>query len=419
MSGHKQILIGAGVGALAGILANQLAGGTPLLDNLVHYVSQPLGQVFLRLLSMLVLPLVFSGLVLGIAGAGDVRRLGRIGLTTFTYAVLLSITAVGLGLLLVNLLEPGKGLSPEIRASLLAGAGERAAAIAPGASTGGGWNLLLQIVPDNPVRAMANGDILAVIFFALAIGLGVALTPSPAVERFREALEGLYAVAMRLIGLVIRLAPLGVAALLFTLTAQVGYEVIAALGRYVSTALIAMALHMAVTYALVLSLAGGMNPWQFFTSIQQALLTAFSTASSSATLPTALKVAEEDLHLPAPISRFVLTIGATANQNGTALFEGVTVLFLAQFYGIDLSLAEQGTVMFICVLAGIGTAGVPAAALPVLILITGRLGIPVEGIGLVLGVDRLLDMCRTAVNVAGDLVIAVVVAHRERRRPPV
>ncbi len=416
MEQHKRILIGALAGALAGILANSFAGGSPLLADVIHYVSQPLGQLFLRLLSMLVLPLVFSGLVLGIAGAGDVRRLGRIGLTTLAYALLLSVTAVALGLILVNLIEPGIGLSPEIRASLLANAGERAAAITPGAATGTGWNLLLQIVPDNPIRAMANGDILAVIFFALAIGVGVALTPSPAVERFREAIEGLYTVAMRLIGFVIRLAPYGVAALLFTLTAQVGYEVIVALGRYVSTALLALALHMAVTYSLVIGFAGGMTPWYFFTNIQQALLTAFSTASSSATLPTALKVAEEDLHLPAHISRFVLTLGATANQNGTALFEGVTVLFLAQFYGIDLSLAEQGGVMFICVLAGIGTAGVPAGALPVLILITGRLGIPAEGIGLVLGVDRLLDMCRTAVNVAGDLVIAAVVTERERDR---
>lgn len=416
MSEHKRILIGAAAGVLAGILANSLAGGDPLLGDFLRYVSQPLGQLFLRLLSMLVLPLVFSGLVLGIAGAGDVRRLGRIGLTTFAYAVLLSTTAVLLGLVVVNLLEPGIGFSQQVRASLLANAGERAAAVATSQVAVSGWELVLGIVPDNPLRAMVNGDILAVIFFALAVGLGVALTPAPAVERFREAIEGLYAVAMRLIGLVIRLAPYGVAALLFTLTAQVGIDAVVALGRYVSAVLVALALHMGITYSLVLGFGTGTSPWRFFTNIQQALLTAFSTASSSATLPTALKVAEEDLQFPAYVSRFVLTLGATANQNGTALFEGVTVLFLAQFYGIDLSLAEQGVVMFICVLAGIGTAGVPAGALPVLILISSRLGIPLEGIGLVLGVDRLLDMCRTAVNVAGDLVIAAAVTQREIRR---
>ncbi len=381
---------------------------------LVQYVSQPAGQLFLRLLSMLVIPIVFSGLVVGIASAGDVRQLGRIGLATFGYALLLSTTAVVLGLTLVNLLEPGSGFPSDIRSTLLATAGNRAAGLTAVPAADFGWNLLLQVIPDNPVRALANGDILAVIFFAIALGVGMVLTPVPAVDRFREVMEGLFAITMRLIGLVLRLAPYGVAALLFTLTAQVGYDAILALGRYVATALLALGLHMTVTYSLVVWLAGGMNPWRFFVSIQQALLTAFSTASSSATLPTALKVAEENLHLPAPISRFVLTVGATANQNGTALFEGVTVLFLAQFYGIDLSLLEQGTVLFICVLAGIGTAGVPAGALPVLLLITSRLGIPPEGIGIVLGVDRLLDMCRTAVNVSGDLVIAVAVSRRNQ-----
>jgi DAACS family dicarboxylate/amino acid:cation (Na+ or H+) symporter len=166
-------------------------------------------------------------------------------------------------------------------------------------------------------------------------------------------------------------------------------------------------------YSLALKFVGGWSPWKFFSGVQEAMVMAFSTASSNATLPTALRVADEELHLPRKVSRFVLTVGATANQNGTALFEGVTVLFLAQFFGVELSLVQQATVMFVCILGGIGTAGVPAGSLPVVALICGMVGVPPEGIGLILGVDRLLDMCRTTLNVTGDLVAATVVSRGE------
>jgi DAACS family dicarboxylate/amino acid:cation (Na+ or H+) symporter len=218
---------------------------------------------------------------------------------------------------------------------------------------------------------------------------------------------------MRLIGVVIGLAPLGVAALLFTLTAQIGWSVLLLLARYALLVIGALALHQFLVYGLAVRLLGGMSPGRFFRGIQAAMLTAFSTASSSATLPTALRVAETGLGLPRHVSRFVLTLGATANQNGTALFEGITVLFLAQFYGVALDLGQQGLVLFICILGGIGTAGVPAGSLPVIAMILGMIGVPVEGIGLVLGVDRLLDMCRTTVNVSGDLAIATIVARGE------
>jgi DAACS family dicarboxylate/amino acid:cation (Na+ or H+) symporter len=273
-------------------------------------------------------------------------------------------------------------------------------------------------VPDNPVRAMAQGDFLAVMFFALMLGIGLTLTPTEPARRFTETLEGLYDVTMRLIGMVIALAPVGVAALLFTLTAQLGYEILVQLARYVAVVLVALAIHQFVVYSLAVRLLGGMSPLAFFRDVQEAMLTAFSTASSNATLPTALKVAEENLKLPPQVSRFVLTIGATANQNGTALFEGVTVLFLAQFYGIELSLAKQALVVMICILGGIGTAGVPAGSIPVVALILGMVGVPVEGIGLILGVDRFLDMCRTTLNVTGDLAAAVVVSRGERHYRP-
>jgi DAACS family dicarboxylate/amino acid:cation (Na+ or H+) symporter len=202
-----------------------------------------------------------------------------------------------------------------------------------------------------------------------------------------------------------------VAALLFTLTAQLGYAILWQLGRYVAVVVLGLALHQFVVYSLAVSALGRMSPWRFFRAIESAMIVAFSTASSNATLPTALRVGEERLRLPPNVARFVLTIGSTANQNGTALFEGVTVLFLAQFYGVELSLAQQALVVTICVLGGIGTAGVPAGSIPVVAMILGLVGVPIEGIGLILGVDRFLDMCRTTLNVTGDLAAAVVVSR--------
>jgi DAACS family dicarboxylate/amino acid:cation (Na+ or H+) symporter len=220
---------------------------------------------------------------------------------------------------------------------------------------------------------------------------------------------------MRLLGIVIEAAPVGVACLLFTLTARLGHDILAQLGAYVLVVVLALAIQQFVVYSLSVAWLGGMNPVHFFRSIREAMITAFSTASSNATLPTALLVAERDLKLPPHVSRFVLTIGSTANQNGTALFEGVTVLFLAQFYGVHLALTQQITVVFICILGGIGTAGVPAGSIPVVVMILGLVGVPPEGIGMILGVDRFLDMCRTTINVTGDLAAATVVARGEPR----
>ncbi|MBP7146659.1 MAG: dicarboxylate/amino acid:cation symporter [Acidobacteria bacterium] len=409
------MLIGGVAGAGLGVLAHVFLDGTPALEAALKYVAQPAGAVFLRLLFMLVVPLIFSALALGVAELGDVRTLGRVGLKTLAITVLISGTAVVLGLLLVNLFRPGEGLSAVARARLAETAGSRAAAITVAKPAATGLDLLVRIVPDNPVRAAADGDMLAVMFFALFVGLGIALVRTEPVARFREALAGLYEISMRLIGVVIRLAPLGVAALLFTVTAQLGYEVLAHLARYVGVVVLALAIHQFGVYSLVLRCLGGMSPRRFFREVQEVMLTAFSTASSNATLPTTLRVAEERLKLPPRISRFVLTLGSTANQNGTALFEGVTVLFLAQFYGVPLSLGAQALVLLVCVLGGIGTAGIPAGSLPVIALILGMVGVPAEGIGVVLGVDRFLDMCRTTLNVTGDMVVAVVVS---RGAPP-
>jgi DAACS family dicarboxylate/amino acid:cation (Na+ or H+) symporter len=410
---HARILLGAVLGAVLGVGGFLIAGDSPALDAAVQYVARPVGQIFLRLLLMLVLPLLFSALVLGVSGLGDLRSLGRIGLRTLAYTVSVSAIAVAIGFLLVNVLRPGDGVSDEMRASMLAGAAERASAITAAPAPKSGIELLVAIVPDNPLRAAAGGDMLGVMFFALFFGIGLSLVRSDGARRLESVVQGLYDVSMRLIHVVISIAPFGVAALLFSLTAELGWEILGQLARYVGVVLAGLAIHQFVVYAIAVRALGGMSPLAFYRGIQEAMVTAFSTASSNATLPTALRVAEEELRLPPRVARFVLTLGSTANQNGTALFEGVTILFLAQFYGIELAASQQFLVLLICILAGIGTAGVPGGSIPVIAMVLGMVGVPLEGLGLILGVDRFLDMCRTVLNVSGDLAAAVVVSRGE------
>jgi len=406
-----RMLAGLGLGVTLGVIAHVAFGDAPALQQFVRLVTEPAGKIFLRLLFVLVLPLIVSALALGVSGLGDVRALGRIGLKTLAYTIVVSSIAVLIGVAMVNALQPGRGLSPELRTRLLA---QATAAPAPSPNSGAtGVDFVAGLVPNNIIKAMADGDMLAVMVFALLLGGGIAATRTEYARRLEEMLQGLYEVTMRLLEMVIRIAPVGVACLTFTLTARLGYDILRQLGAYVLTVVLALAIQQFIVYSVSVSWLGGMSPLAFFRGVRDAMLTAFSTASSNATLPTSLAVAERELKLPSHVSRFVLTVGSTANQNGTALFEGVTVLFLAQFYGVALTLAQQVTVVFICILGGIGTAGVPAGSLPVVAMILGLVGIPVEGIGMILGVDRLLDMCRTTLNVTGDLAAAVVVSRGE------
>jgi DAACS family dicarboxylate/amino acid:cation (Na+ or H+) symporter len=236
------------------------------------------------------------------------------------------------------------------------------------------------------------------------------MVQTPQTQVLKSAIEGVFEVAMKLIGLVIRLAPIAIFCFMFNLGAQFGVDLLVRLSAFVGVVLLALGLQMFVVFPILLKTLAGKSPIAFFRETQEASVMAFSTASSNATLPTALRVAHDRLHLPDRVARFVLTIGATANQNGTAMFEGVTVIFLAQFFGVDLTLQQQIMVMAVCILGGIGTAGVPAGSLPVIALILAMVGVPPAGIGLVLGVDRFLDMCRTTLNVIGDLVAATVVS---------
>lgn len=413
-----RILIGFVLGLASGLAAYTFAGGAPWIETVATYVTGPIGQIFLHLLFMLVLPLLFSALVVGIAEMGEIRALKSVGIKTLVYTLIVSSIAVAISLATVNILRPGGGVDPAAAQQLLEQGAEGARGIVEkSAEANVGMDAVINLVPTNIVGAMSDNDILAVMFFALFFGIGLLMVSTPRTDVLKSSIEGVFEVAMKLIGIVIQLAPLAIFCFMFNLAAQFGWDLLIKLAAYVGVVLLALGLQMFGVFPLLLKFVAGKSPIAFYRETREASVMAFSTASSNATLPTALRVADTGLKLPRQIARFVLTIGATANQNGTAMFEGVTVLFLAQFFGVELSLTDQLFVMLVCILAGVGTAGVPAGSLPVIAIILGAVGVPPEGIGLILGVDRFLDMCRTTLNVVGDLVCAQVISAISGNKP--
>jgi len=427
----NQILFGLVLGIGLGLVAEQVVTEPAEVERLGWWLAnviQPIGKLFIRIIFMIVIPLIFSAIVLGVAEMGDVRKLGRVGLKSILFTLLLSGTSVAVGLTLVNVFKPGAHLSEETKTALTAKYGgavaqkvEQGTQKAPLADT------LLGLVPQNPLAEAVNafapnytgGGLIAVMVFSLFFGVAMAMSPPDKVAGLVAVLQGTFEVCMRIIGFAMKLAPLGVACLGFSLTATLGLDVVRSLGFYAAVVILGLALHQFGSYSLFLKIFAGKSPWQFFKQVQEAMLTAFSTSSSNATLPVSLRVAEEKLGLPKRISRFVLTVGASANQNGTALYEGVTVLFLAQVFGVDLSLTQQIVVALMCIMAGLGTAGVPGGSLPLVVGVLVTIGIPGEAIAIILGIDRLLDMCRTCLNVTGDLVCAVLVSKGETVTPEV
>jgi DAACS family dicarboxylate/amino acid:cation (Na+ or H+) symporter len=442
MALHTKILLGLVIGAALGITANVLLRVPPdaasaavvdqnhngISDSLewwAQHVADPLGRIFLRLVLMVVLPLVFSALVLGVLGLGDMSRMGRIGLASIFYTILFSGISVAIGLLLVNTIKPGSRLSVEQRDAL------RAAYHADAESKVESVNktkpieqVLLDLLPENPVQEMAGAldgtskgnGMLAVMFFALIFGAALAMIDEPKRAAMVTLLEGLFDVTMVIIDWAMRLAPYGVACLMFSMTSRMGGGILYTLFWFVLTVLVGLSLQMFGVYSLALKFIARRSPLKFFREVEDAIVTAFGTSSSNATLPTSLRVAEENVGLPSEISRFVLTVGATANQNGSALYEGVVVLFLAQVFGVNLTLAQQLTVILMSVLAGVGTAGVPSGSIPLIVVVLRSVGVPPDGIAIILGVDRILDMCRTTLNVTGDITLAACVAASEERR---
>jgi DAACS family dicarboxylate/amino acid:cation (Na+ or H+) symporter len=427
---HWQIGIGLVLGAMAGVIANLSFPRGPdgkmneTLDAVARNVAEPVGQVFLRLIFMIVVPMVFSALALGVVGIGDVRRLGRVGVRTLVFTLGFSLTAVAIGIALVNLIEPGASLPEaqreQLKAQYAAGAGEM---VTKAKSAKSLRDTLLHIIPENPLQEMVGAldgsskgnGMLSVMFFALVFGVALAVVPEGRRAGVVSVLEGVFDACMAIIHFAMRLAPIAVAGLVFAMTARLGVDILRTLFWFVLTVMIGLAVHLCVVYSCVVRVFGGRSPLAFFRDVSEAMLTAFATSSSNATLPTAIEVARERLRLRPEISNFVLTVGATGNQNGTALYEGIVVLFLAQVFGVELSLADQIKVVLMSVLAGVGTAGVPGGSIPLIVVLLRSVGVPGEGIAIILGVDRILDMSRTVLNVTGDLAVAACVDKSESR----
>jgi len=413
---HLKIFLGMFIGAVLGLAANVAMGDSPHLSGFVTNVSRPLGQIFLRLIFMVVIPLVLAAIILGVAELGDPRHLGRVGLRTLVFTLALSSISVIIGVTLANVIRPGAGLSETSRAKLLQVMSANAGAVKEPPPPKTGLRILVDLIPENPVKAMVGaleGEMIAVMVFALVLGVALTLVDRRTVEPLLTWLQAVYEVVLKVIGLAMRLAPFGVAALLFSVTATAGLDALTALAWYVVTVILGLAIHQFVTYSLLVKYYARYPPRLFFTRIREVMVTAFSTSSSNATLPVTLRVSEIELGIPRSIGGFVLTLGSTLNQNGTALYEGITVLFLAQFFGVPLTLQQQITVVLLSILSGIGTAGVPGGSLPLVTALLVTIGVPYEGIGIIVGIDRLLDMCRTVLNVTGDVTAAACVARSE------
>ncbi len=522
---HTKILAGLVIGVVAGLIVNWTMGGDdPRVTMIVENFTRPIGQLFLNLLLMIVVPLVFASLVVGVAGIGDIRKLGRIGAKSFGYTLVISAISVVIGLGLANLINPGNRIDPAVKAQLEEKYGGDANQKVSDAINVGAVSLAYSknaekmsakfrdfaanssdaeatkfagdtadfakmsatfaedikksydplsdyskkadeltasadklsartdvlgieaanfsrdtkafvskvksaksavdtplmevvktIVPKNVFYSIAgeNPNMLHIMFFALIVGIAITLLPAPVSAPFVGFMEAVFEITAKIIDMVMKFAPYAVACLLFNNIALFGLDLLQSLAWFVFTVLLGLSIHFFGTYSLSIYFLSGMNPIEFFRRVKTVILTAFSTSSSNATLPTALRVSEENLGVPKDINSFVLTVGATANQNGTALYEGVTVLFLAQLASVELTLGVQLMVVYLAILGGIGTAGVPSGSIPFIIGILAMIGVNPALIAIIIGVDRLLDMCRTTLNVVGDITAATYVAKSE------
>ena len=423
---HTKILLGLFTGIVFGLLCNFLISDKEQIQWIVKYISFPLGQIFLRMIFMIVVPLIFVAIVLGVADFRDIRKIGRIGGKAFAFTLVITTISVLIGIIAVNVFEPGRQIGEADRTTLIQtmSGSESVTGIVQNAKESKGFlQIIIDIIPRNPFAEVVyafdpnyqGGGLLSLMFFALVFGVAMSMVKPERTEVLNQTLQGIFDILMKIIDFAMKLAPVGVAALIFTTTSQLGFQVLSLLMSYVSIVLAALLIHILVTYGVILKYLIKINPLTFFKNISEVIVTAFSTSSSNATLPTSIRVTNEKFKLDKDITNFVLTVGSTANQNGTALYEGITVLFLAQFYGIDLSLSSQIVIVLLSIIAGVGTAGVPGGSLPLVVVVLQTVGIPPESIGIILGVDRILDMSRTVVNVTGDIVLTCWVDKSERR----
>lgn len=390
------------LGAITGLLLNLYA---PDVFNIVNpYLFVPLGQIFLALISMLVVPLVFLSLILGVAGLGDPAKLGRMGIKTITYFLLTTTIAILIALSLASIVQPGLAGDFDLDAATFEA--DEAPSIA---------QTLMNIIPKNPLAAMTEGNMLQIIVFAVFIGLALTALGEKT-KGILNLVEQGNEIMMYLVGIVMKFAPYGTFGLIATAVGSQGLSAMQAMGSYMLVILAALLVHAAFTYGGTVFFLAKKSPVWFFKEFFPAMTVAFSTSSSTGTLPVSMDIAQNKLNVPKSISSFVQPLGATINMDGTAIMQGVATLFIAQAYGLDLTTAELATVVITAVLASIGTAGVPGVGLIMLAMVLSSVNLPVAGIGLVIGIDRLLDMSRTAINISGDAACALYVAETEKNR---
>ena len=415
---YTKISIGLVAGAVVGTTVN-LAG---LADHaLWSGAALPflnfVGSGFIRAITMIVIPLVVASLLTGVASLGDVRKLGRIGGKTLGYYTMTTAVAISIGLGLALLVRPGSRISAESRDQLAADfAGDAAGRIQLAAERPGMWDVLLNMIPNNPIAAAAEGQLLPLIIFVLIFGAATTLLLPERRDAILTFFHAVNDASMIVIDWIMRLAPYAVFALIAGVISRFGLDVLQSLAIYAGVVVLGLAVHAFGTYGTAVALLARMSPLDFFRRIREVPLIAFSTSSSNATLPVTIETAEEELGVSPAVASFVLPLGATINMDGTALYQGVATIFIAQVYGIELSFAQLLTIVLTATLASIGTAGIPSAGIITLILVLQSVGLGAQaaaGIALILGIDRILDMIRTSVNVTGDLSCAAFIARSE------
>ena len=414
MKPWQKLMLGFVLGVVLGLVGYYVVPETsyPFMKRFTEICTLT-GAIFLRLIFMVVVPLIVSGLILGVYELGKGRGLGKVARNCILFTISLTTIGVLIAIAVANILRPGVGMVFD-QAALAQNQGVISIGKNVAAAQSKAWyTYFTELLTQNPIDSMAKafqGEMIPMMIFALIFGTALALTIKDEDHPLIQALDAIFKGSLKVIEWAMKIAPYGIGAIVFNTTYRMGAGFLGNVAYFAGCVVFGLALQQFVVYSSFLKIFGKTNPWSFMSKCREVYLYAFTTASSNATLPVALETAETKLMIPPKISRFVLTIGASANQNGTALFEGITVLFLAQAYNIPLGLESQLAVVFAAILAGIGTAGVPGGSLPLIAILCIQVGVPPEGMGLILGIDRFLDMCRTTLNVSGDLVIAQLVS---------
>jgi proton glutamate symport protein len=382
-------------------------------ENTVATEIKPLGTLFIRLLSFLAIPLVIASLIVGAASLDDVKKIGRIGGRTLFIYITTTAIAITIGLTAANVIKPGKQINEQTKQRLIGEFQEDTPSEMIEELDIDIPDFIVSIVPKNPMNAIAEGRMLQIVFFAVIFG--ITLTYVKKKNVVLDFFDGVSDTMIKMVDFIMKIAPLGVFALIAATIAEFGFEIIMTLIWYIFAVVLGLLLHTVFVYSILVKGFGKMSPLVFFKGIRNAQAIGFSTSSSAATLPVTFDCVERNLGINKTVSGFVLPLGATINMDGTALYQGVAAVFIAQVYGFDLTIAEQLTVVLTAVLASIGTAPVPGVGIIMLVMILQAIHVPPEGIALIIGVDRLLDMCRTITNVSGDSAVAVAIAGMEKR----